>query len=315
MKHKRILWIACAVLFVAVLFFVKNKNLFESTIKYLGGNQKSGLTYDPNAKMIDLINKSTTGDGIPDWEKVLWGLDPTKTENVPGVPDSVTIAKLQQQAEGASSQTNPDAQNTTTNLTQTDQFSRELLATITTMEANGAIDQNGNIDQTTFNNLTQSLEGSIQNSSQRKIYTSSDITIINDDSIKTIKAYNNALAALPQKSSVKYTVMDVLQKFAPDDTGNNTDPSVLPELIPIVDQTSDLLDRTLKVPVPQSFVSLHLQAINALEGIIENLNDIQLFSTDPIVAFSGMSKYEQNTNSFQTAAQALFDAINKKLSN
>ena len=85
MKYKRIIWIASAVVFVVVLFFIKNVNLLQGTIKYLGGNQKSGLTYDPNAKMVDLINKSTTGDGIPDWEKVLWGLDPTKTENVPGV--------------------------------------------------------------------------------------------------------------------------------------------------------------------------------------------------------------------------------------
>ena len=287
--------------------------MFTNTESYTGANQQTGLVYG-NETMADLVNKSTTGDGIPDWEKVLWGLDPTKSENVPGVPDSVTIAKLQQAASGASSQTDTGT-TSDTNLTQTDKFSREFLATVTTLAQNGGVDANGNMDQNTVDQITNTLEDNVQNSPQRKVYTSSDITVINDDSIKTIKTYNNALAALPEKSSIKYTVMDVLQKFAPDATGNNADPSVLPELIPIVNEMSNLRDRTLKVPVPQSFVSLHLQAVNALEGIIENLNDIQLFSTDPLVAFSGMSKYEQNASSFQTAAQTLFDAITKKLNN
>jgi len=302
-----------AIVFVVVLFFLKNRNLFKNTVKYLGSNQQAGLIYNPNATVADLVNKDTDGDGIPDWEERLWGTDPTNPETTPGIPDSVTIAKLKQE-NGSSEQINT-GNTADANLTQTDKFSREFLATLTTLEQNGAIDANENMDQATVDTVSQSLEDSVQNSPQRKIYTLSDIKIINDDSIKTIRTYNNALAALPPKSSVKYTVMDVLQKFAPDESGNNTDPSVLTELSPIIEQMSSLLSGALKIPVPQSFVSLHLVAINALEGIIENLNDIQLYNTDPVIAFSGITKYEQNANSFQVASQALFDAINKKLNN
>jgi hypothetical protein len=259
-----------------------------------------------------LVDKSTTGDGIPDWEKILWGLDPTKSENVPGVPDSVTIAKLQQASEGASSQTNTGG-SSNTGLTQTDQFSRQFIATITTLQANGAIDANGNMNQATADQITNSLENGVENSPQRKVYQLSDIKIINDNSIAAIKKYNATLNNVFPKTSLKYSVMDVLQKFAPDDTGNNTDPTVLPELIPIVKQMTDSMNGMLATPVPQSLATLHLNAINAMEGVIENLNDVQLYNTDSIVAFSGMSKYTQNSTNMTGTLQQLADAINQQL--
>ena len=88
------LWIASAVVFLFVLFLLKTNSIFENSI-FAANKQKNGLTYDNTETLGDLVNKSTTGDGIPDREKILLGLDPTKTENVPGVPDSVTIAKLE----------------------------------------------------------------------------------------------------------------------------------------------------------------------------------------------------------------------------
>ena len=108
---------------------------------------------------------------------------------------------------------------------------------------------------------------------------------------------------------------DILQKFAPDDTGNNANPAVLSELTPIINQMTDFLNGIIATPVPQSLVSLHLNAINALEGVIENLNDIEQYNTDPIVAFSGMSKYDQSSTAVTTAMQNLANAINQKLKN
>jgi len=285
--------------------------LFDNTIKYFGGNQQYGLTYNPNDTVADLVNKSTTGDGIPDWEKVLWGLDPKKSENVPGVPDSVTIAKLQQEANGASSQATVGTTNSSANLTQTDQFSREFLATITTLQANGAIDASGNMNQATMDNLTNTLENNVQNSPQRKIYTLSDIKIINSDSTKTIETYKNALINFYPKNPINVT--NILQRFAVDDTGNDANPTVLPELDPAIKQMSDFLNGMIKTPVPQSFASLHLDTMNALESVIENLNDVQLYNTDPIVAFSGMSKYVQDSTTLESNSQALISAITQKL--
>jgi hypothetical protein len=259
----------------------------------------------------ELVNKDTDGDGIPDWEESLYGLDPTKKETNPGIPDSVAIQNLisqNQTEQGLPLSTNQGPEN----LTQTDKFSREFLTTLTTLAQNGAIDANGNMYQATQDQITNSLINSIQNSPQRKIYQLSDIKIINDNSVAAVKKYNTALNNAFPKGTIKNSVIDIFQKFAPDDTGNNTDPSVLPELSPIIKQMTDSLNGMLTAPVPQVLATLHLYMINDLEGMIENLSDVQQYNTDPIVAFSGMSKYEQNSSLFTEATQYIAALINMK---
>lgn len=302
-------------MFLAVLFLIKNDS-FSFLINKLKGKfnhptNTSGLTYDPNMTVRDLVNRSTTGDGIPDWEKLLFGLDPTKTENVPGVPDSVTIQKLEQ--EHTLSDQNTTSSQDIENPTQTDNFSKEFFATLTTLEQNGSIDENGNMDQTTADTLTNSLIDSVQNSPLRKIYAFSDIKITNDNSQKAIKKYNDTLNSISPKNAVKYSVTDVFQKFAPDDTGNNTNPAALADLDPIITQMTSFENGLLATSVPQSLASLHLNAINAIEGVVENLNDAKLYNTDPIIAFSGMSKYDKDSTAMMTALQNLANAINQKL--
>jgi hypothetical protein len=297
-----------AIVFIVIIFFIKNKNLFEGTVKYFSGSGKAGLTYNPNETVGDLLNKSTTGDGIPDWEKVLLGLDPTKTENVPGVPDSVTIAKMMQANGGSGTTITDDSK-----LSQTDQVSREFFATVASLQESGAIDANGNMSQATQDQITNSLINNIQNSPQRKIYQLSDIKIVNDNSVSAVKKYNNALNNVFPKTPIKNSVADILQKFAPDDTGNNADPSVLSELNPIIKQMTDSLNGMLAAPVPQALATLHLYMINYTEGMIENLNDVQQYNTDPIVAFSGMNKYEQNSDLFTQVTQYIAALIDMKL--
>ena len=275
--------------------------------------KKSGLVYGPNMTVADLVNKSTSGDGIPDWEKILLGLDPTKKENVPGVPDSVTIAKMLQ-ADNVSTQTNTGNQPADSNLSQTDRVSREFFATVAALEQNGAIDENGNMSQATQDQLSSTLMNSVQNSPQRKMYQLSDLKIVNDNNVATVRKYNNALNNVFPKTALKENVMDILQKFAPDNTGNNGNPAALSELDPIIKQMTDSLNGLLAVPVPQALATLHLYMVDTLEGMIENLTDIQQYNTDPIVAFSGMSKYEQNSTLFTQETKDIAALVNVKLS-
>jgi hypothetical protein len=308
-KHKRMLSIILAMVFLVALFLLKNGllfTLFKSNTTYQAKNQAS-LAYG-NMTIGDLVNKSTTGDGIPDWEKILWGLDPTKKENVPGVPDSVTIEKLkaQQLAENGG-QTNTSAGNQNTgNTTQTDEFSKDLFATVAAATENGQ-----SLDQATIDKISSSLADNIKNSPPRKIYTLADIKIINDDTIAAAQKYSNTLNGLYQKTPVKYTVMDVLQKFAPDE--NTEDASALSQLDPIIKQINNFLNGMLGMSAPQSLATLHLGMINGLEKVMENLNDIKLYDTDVVVALSAISQYQTNAATLEATSQILADAIKQKL--
>jgi hypothetical protein len=310
-KHKRIIWIAFAIVFIVVLIFIKYGNLFKGAEKYLGINQQTGLSYNPNMSLEDLVNMDTDGDGIPDWEEKLFGTDPTKAETVPGVPDSVTIEKLRaEQTSGAVGQTSAGNQDNGS-LSQTDQFGKELLATISTLTENGAIDSNGSMDQATADKLSSSLENSIENTAT-KIYTLADIKVINDNTPPSIKKYANTVISISTKNPTKYSVMDVLQKFNPDG-GNTVDPTVLPQLDPIIKQMNDVINGMLATEVPSSLAPIQLGLINSLEKVTEDLNNIELYNTDSILAFKGITAYQTDANSADSAFKYLAGAIIIKL--
>ena len=290
--------------FLVVLFLLKNGLLFDSITSFMQSKQTNGITYDNNMTVKDLINKDTDGDGVPDWEEILYGLDPTKKETTPGIPDSVALEKMKADQTPGAETANGNNQDTQ-NLTKTDQFSKELLSTV------AALDMGGSMDQSTVDQISSSLANEIQNSTPRKVFSLSDIKVINDNSLKAIKKYSDTLNAISKKYPDRENVMDVLQKFIAD--GNNVDSSALLELDPIIAETQGALGEILKMSVPQSLTSLHLDFINAGEKLIENMSDMKLFDTDPVVAFGAMSQYESNANSFQSALIALASAVGQKL--
>lgn len=289
-----------------MLFLAKKTNVFERTANFVSGGNRAELTYG-DATVADLVNKDSDGDGVLDWEEPLWGLDPTKKETTPGVPDSTVIAKLK-----AESGYNFDSTNGTApaeeNLTETDKFSRELFSTT------AALSQNGVMDQTTAENISGSLAEKIKNSAPRKIYIATEIKTTSDNSAKSIKKYSDALLAnVFNNYKTNTSVMDILKRFIVDE--NNVDATVLKELDPLIKQTQTMIDQALKITVPDSLTSAHLDLLNGLERVAENISDIRLYESDPILALGGISKYNENTATLESVIKKLADLISQKLSN
>jgi hypothetical protein len=284
--------------FLVVLFFIKNGLPFKNKSSGLEVDQKNLLLYG-DSTVADLINKDTDQDGVLDWEEPLWGLDPTKKETIPGVPDITTVNKLKAE-EGM------DENNNTENLTETDKFARELFSTIATLN------QNGVMDQTTVDKISASLAEKIQNPVQKKVYTLADLKIIQNDSVAAVKKYNDSLDYIIEKKyPIKGNVIDILQRFLIDE--NNVDASVLVELDPIIEQRNKIIDAIVKTNVPESLSLLHLDFINTLQKLSENLSAIKLFETDPIVALGGISQFEENITLLESVVDKLKNAIQKKL--
>lgn len=285
-------------LFVLALFFLKTKSEFKNE------KNQSGLVYNGTETVEDIVNRDTDKDGLLDWQESLFGTDPTKKDtDGNGVPDNAEVEKITAEARqngGFDLNLNEE------NLTETDKLARELFSTV------ASLNQAGAVDQSTVEQLSSSLIEKIKNSTPRKTFLISDIKIVKNDTAQAVKIYNDTLDKISKDYPYpKKTIPDVLEKLVID--GENIDESVLPELDPIVKQLNKILSEILKVPVPESLASLHLEFINELQKLSENVSDIRLYDTDIIIALSGINKYETTATNLDSAAINLSDAIKQRL--
>ncbi len=297
LKNKRILLIVLAVVFVGGIFFLKSKSEHKNEI-----GDKIGLAYG-EVKIGDLVSQDTDLDGVPDWEEGLWGTNPNlKDTDGDGTEDKVAIDKLKTENDAYASAPLEEE-----NLTQTDKFSRELFSTVATLT------QSGPIDEETVEKLGETLSDQLQNVPIRKIFLASEIKTTATDDKAAAQTYNVELGKLSVAYPMQGNVLNILQEFI--NSGDEPDTTILLKLDPIIAQTNKFLAGMNKIQVPPSILPFHLNLMNALEQTIENLEDLQTFDSDSVVAMGAMSKYGQNSELLQESLQKLSTAISEKLYN
>jgi len=275
------------------LFLTKNNTIFKREGQALSIDD--GLVYE-NAEIGKLVKKDTDGDGVLDWEEGLWGTDPTsKDTDGDGEADDKEIAKLKAEAVGSTSVASAES----AKLTETEKFSDQLFATVT------ALNESGGADQAILDKIGESLAENIQNSTPKKVYTLSDIKIIDDSSLESIQKYRNTFISIYAAVKVKKGIMEVLQEY----NSNEDDTSILLQLEPLVNQLNIIINGLKKMSVPRSISFLHLDLMNALQQISENTNDVRLIDKDPIVALTALGQYEKNIPVLELTTNKIVNAI------
>jgi hypothetical protein len=289
------------VVFVVSLLFLKTGVSFQNG--GLSGGKNGGLTYS-SAVLQDLLQKDADGDGALDWEESLIGTDPNnKDTDGDGVLDGKEKVALGTGVEVDLGNMGGDDD---ASATSTDQFSQDLLATI------AAISQTGDMDAASVDALASKLTEQIATRAPEKVYAPKDIKIVSENAT-TLQNYSAALAKIFPQEAPSATVPDILQS-ALTETGE-LDSAALEDLDPLIAQTKKMVSALLAQSVPQSLGPIHLDVINDLERLAENLENVALYTNDPILALSGMGQYETNTDALATDVEVLANTLGQKLGN
>jgi hypothetical protein len=297
LKSKKFLLIVFAIVFLVSLFLIKNNFLSDDQSRV-----DDALSYDEGL-LVNFINKDADQDGMLDWEESLWGTDPNnKDTDGDGVLDDAEIAEIKKER-GINTVGDEDPNN----LTQTEKFSRELFATVATLS------QAGEIDQATADKLSSSLAEQIKNSAPERVYTSSNLSLTNDNSSTAVSEYNQELGDLYEKFEIEKGAVQILQEAMSED--GTIDAQGLEELDPLIEKVEGIVLGMLQVKVPSQLASTHLKLTNATQRCLEDFKNMKFYETDPIVALGGISSYQKNSILIDEATNELHKAIWQKIKN
>jgi hypothetical protein len=283
------------VVFVVAIFFINSNSL-----NFKNSNEEEGGLAVNTEVLGNLLNKDSDKDGVLDWEEGLWNTDPnSKDTNGDGVSDKKEIEKLK--IENGLNQPPQDPET----LTKTDKFSQELFTTV------AALSQSGELDQMSIDQISESLKEQIQTKTIRVVFTVDDITVVNDNSIEAIKAYDAVTTNISSKYQLEIDPIFILEESMME--SGEMDSEVLAKLDPLIVKLEAKIEGYKNMKVPSEFTQPHLSLMNAMQRLAENLIDIRNLENDSLVALGAISKYEENNDALNEITDKFNELLLKKL--
>lgn len=245
----------------------------------------------------DIVEKDTDSDTVPDWEEVLWGTDPSKTDtNGDGVADNVEIEKKKQAL--AHENTSAETENSNADLNETEKFSREFFASII------ALQQSGNLNDQTVGELANTVkENAALEQNIPDSYSMADIKT-EEDSKESIRTYHEQLLNVLNK----YKDTNIGEELSIIDASLSTeDKKSLEDLYGIALEYKNMADDFAKIKTPSSIASTHLNLVNSSKNTglaIENA--VQIYDNS-IKGLIGISQYKKESDMFDKSFVELQD--------
>jgi hypothetical protein len=219
----------------------------------------------------DVITRDTNGNGIPDWEEKLWGLDPSVLYT-----NGVSNKKIIEDKKKALGVTTPAGGT----INDTDELARELFTFST------ALGQSGEVDDQTLQNIASKLGSSIDVKEVSNHYSLKDIRTISTTNL-SLKTYYATMAKIIARYDTETADIDVIINAL--ETG---DTSRLPELANSAVIYTQIAKDMVAINVPIGIADYHLAIINGFSGISQSFTYLAQMNDDAMAGLMGMAIYK-----------------------
>jgi hypothetical protein len=235
--------------------------------------KNAALAIAPNIERNYIDVADADGNKVPDWQDSLFGKD-----------DVITISTT------TATYTKPT--------TVTGKFAINFFENVINSKLFGVFgDSKEEVVQKSTENLLK--EG------QDELFAATDITSIDNTDQATLRSYGNQVASilLSQKTEGEDELAILSDALRYDDMEK------LKELEPIVSAYGEMVTNMTSVSVPETYVTAHLDLLNALNAVYEDVRAMQNADTDPMYTFLRMKRYEDDVLGLSNALSVLFDTL------
>lgn len=148
---------------------------------------------------------------------------------------------------------------------------------------------------------TQELAGQVVD----ELLTEKDIVIFPLSDSATLQAYGNQVArvilAHPRKGESETLILQ--------DAVRNDKPERLAELEAIELSYTTIVKQLLETPVPDTYVKTHLDLVNAINAVKEDIRAMRLVNDDPMYTLLRLKRYEDDVVGMSNALSNLFNLL------
>ncbi len=251
--------------------------------------------------------KDSNGDGLPDWEKVLYGIpvDSTTTDYFHlGMTDGEAVARglivpkaianIPSPTVASTSTANTGIDyatyglNAPTGGTLTEMFAQDFfLLYLSTKQANGGINLTADQENTLAEQALAQLSQQVSLTPDFKNAT--DLTV-SGTGIGALKDFADAAGAVIEKNATASKMSEVVYLQSAVENG---DTSALAHLTSLANEYRDSAIGIAALPVPHELAAVDLVIVNSLMRLGEIGADFAQINTDPLAAILALQQYPQ----------------------
>ena len=239
----------------------------------------------PVATTGDPITRDTLDDGIPDWEKIAVGLNPsdpqstTEFKNFSATTDPATLSQLQ-------------------NSTDTDKVSYTIFNNIL-----NSANQTGSLpDSTVTDETNQELTNYVASITPAQQYDDTSLQTVPDTAANQA-AYKKQIDSIESMDLFSKTFQSELSDYL--STGAQGTP-----VLAIAAQIQTALPQLKALPVPAGIIDYQIQTMNALDGFSKVISAYDPTNTDPLYQFANMTLVQTYQYAIIKNSAAILDYYN-----
>ncbi len=145
----------------------------------------------------------------------------------------------------------------------------------------------------------------LEERSSDELFTREDVIVTDKTSEEILRAYGNHIASI----ALSQTAGSESEAIILQDVLRYENKERLQDLEPIAEGYVHMIKLMLETPVPEAYVEEHLNLLNALSAIREDIRGMQKLYEDPLYTFVRMKRYEDDVLGLSNALLGLFNML------